>query len=164
MFIYGDLSRLSHEQRVIVLCKPFWHMRRFAAMLGWHGLRLEWVRFRDEDAARDVGMPESKILVYYLTTDREFSIQINELPPHDGRLHQATVGAFRYGITQLGWHPFELFGDAANLATEAERLRPFLDRQQFRDPLRRAAFKKTHPELLLENFRRKCGPMPVAQR
>jgi hypothetical protein len=149
MFICGDLSRLTHRQREIVLAKPFWRLRRFASLLGWNGLRLEWVRFRDEDSTRDLGVPDSKILVHYVTTDWEFHIQINELPPYDGRLHQATVGPFRYGIRQLNWYPFEVFDGDAELVAEAERLHPFLDRQQFRDPRRRATFKKAHPELLL---------------
>ncbi len=72
-------------------------MRWFASLLNWNGLQLEWVRFSDEDAVRSLGMPESRIVVYYVTTDEEFHIQINELPDRP-RLHQATVGPFRYGV------------------------------------------------------------------
>lgn len=151
MFIDGDLASLTHTQRDIVLAKPYWRMRTFASMLNWYGLRLEWIRFSDEDAARWHTVPESRILVHYVTTDQEFHIQINEVPDHP-RLHNATVGPFRYGISQIaiGWHRFELFNSDADLAIEARRLKPFLDRQQFRAPARRAAWKRAHPECLLK--------------
>jgi hypothetical protein len=148
--ICGDLGRLNPEQRAIVLAKPYWRMRWFASQLNWNGLQLEWVRLSDEDVVRSSGVPESRILVYYVTTDQEFHIQINELPDHP-RLHQATVGPFRYGIgPHVGWQRFELFDDDTNLIAEAQRLKPFLDRQQFRDPARRAAWRKAHPELVLK--------------
>jgi hypothetical protein len=149
--IYGDLGRLNPEQRAIVLAEPCWRMRWFASLLNWNGLRLEWVRFTDEDASNSIGVPESRILVSYITTDQEFNIQINALPDRP-RLYQATVVPFRYGISpiKVGWHRFELFDDDARVAAEAQRLKPLLDRQQFRDPARRAAWKKAHPEFLLK--------------
>lgn len=152
MFIDGDLANLTLTERELVLAKPYWRMRTFASMLNWHGLRLEWIRFRDEDAARSPTVPACRILVYYVTTDQEFHIQINELPDQPD-LYHATVGPFRYGISQIaiGWHRFELFSSDADLAIEARRLKPFLDRQQFRNPARRAAWKKAHPESLLKN-------------
>src|SRR5215469_6370422 len=94
MFICGDLGRLTSEQRAIVRAKPYWRMRRFASMLNWHGLRLEWIRFREGEAFLGLTVPESKILLFYRTTDQEFHIQINELP--EGRdLYNAAVGPFR---------------------------------------------------------------------
>lgn len=129
-------------------------MRWFASLLNWHGLELEWVRFSDEDAVRYRGVPERRIQVYYVTTDQEFHIQINGLD--HPRLYQATVGPFRYGISQvkIGWHRFELFDDDTKLMAEAQRLKPFLDRQQFRDPARRAAWKKAHPQFLLTRHKK----------
>ncbi|HVX09843.1 MAG TPA: hypothetical protein VHC22_01455 [Pirellulales bacterium] len=113
-------------------------MRWFASLLNWNGLQLQWVRLDEE------------IIVSYVTTDIEFHIQINELRNHPG-LHQATTGPFRYGIgPHVGWHRFELFDDDARLLAESQRLKPFLDRQQFRDPARRVLWKKAHPELLLK--------------
>lgn len=129
-------------------------MRWFASLLNWNGLQLVWVRLTDEDAARSLGVPESRIVVSYVTTDTEFNIQINELCDHP-RLHQATVGPFRYGICpDVGWDRFDLFDDDAKALAEARRLLPFLDRQQFRDPVRRAAWKKLHPELVVWRHRR----------
>jgi hypothetical protein len=151
--IYGDLSRLNPEQRAIVLVEPCWRMRWFASLLNWNGVRLEWVRFRDEDARNSIGVPASRILLHYVTTDQEFHIQINALADCV-RLYQATIGPFRYGISQVPWHRFELFDDDAKLVSEAQRLKPFLDRQQFRDPVRRAAWKKANPEFLLKRRRR----------
>lgn len=151
MFICGDLASLSPEQQAIVLAKPYWRMRWFASLLSWNGLQLEWLRVIEAGAARRPGVAESEVLVYYATTDREFHIQINELPDRP-TLHQATIGPLRYGIgPHVGWHRFELFDDDARLIAEAQRLKPFLDRQQFRDPARRAAWKKAHPELVLKN-------------
>ena len=137
-----------------MFAEPCWRMRWFASLLNWNGLELGWVRFSDEDASRWASVPASRILVHYVTTDQEFHIQINGLPDHP-RIYQATVGPFRYGISQtkIGWHRFELFGDRNKLAAEAERLKPLLDRQQFRDPARRAAWKKSHPEFLLKGRR-----------
>ena len=155
MFIDGDLANLTQEQREIVLAKPYWRMRTFASMLNWCGLRLEWVRFSDEDAARWPTVPTSRILVHYVTTDQEFHIQINELPDQP-RFYNATVGPFRYEISQIaiGWHRFELFDNDVDLAVEARRLKPSLDRQQFRNPARRAAWKRARPESLLKNMKK----------
>jgi hypothetical protein len=149
MFIDGNLANLTAAQRDIVVAKPYWRMCAFAAMLNWHGLRLEWIRFTEEEAATWPNVPESRIVVHYVTTDQGFHIQINEVRDRPA-LYHATVGPFRYGIWQLsiGWHRFELFSNDADLAAEARRLKPFLDRQQFRNPARRAAWKKAHPELV----------------
>ncbi|HJT32426.1 MAG TPA: hypothetical protein VJ783_10320 [Pirellulales bacterium] len=157
MFICGDLASLSPEQRAIVLAKPYWRMRWFASLLNWNGLQLQWLRLSAADAAALPGVREPEIAVFYVTTDREFHIQINELPDRP-TLHQATIGPFRYGIgPHVGWHRFELFDDDADLIAEAQRLKPFLDRQQFRDPARRAAWKKGHPDLVLR-LRKRCRP------
>lgn len=157
MFINGDLSRLTPTQRAIVLAKPYWRMRWFASMLNWEGLVVEWVRISDEDSLNSIGVPESRIDVYYVTNDREFHIQINELPDRSN-LYQATMGPFRYGIgcihRAIGWHRFELFENDAHLIAEAQRLKPFLDRQQFRDPARRATWKKAHPEFVTKRRKR----------
>jgi hypothetical protein len=155
MYTSGDLSKLTAAQRTVVLAKPWSRIRQFASLLGWRGLSLDWVRFTDEGDARRPAEPEPRIVVYYVTTDAEFHIQINESPIGPCRYYEASVGAFRYGIAQIAWHPFELFDEDALFFAEAKRLRPLLDRQQFRDPLRRAAFKKAHPELLLSPRQRR---------
>lgn len=116
-------------------------MRWFASLLNWHGLQLQWLKLIDLEATRWPNAPDSKVLVYYVTTDREFHIQISEIPDRPS-LHQATIGPFRYGIGQNRWHRFDLLDDDADLIVEAHRLKPFLDRQQFRDPVRRAAWKR----------------------
>ncbi len=153
MFLCGDLGRLSTRQRAIVMAKPYWRIRWFASILNWNGLRLEWIRLSDVDAERWPDGTESKIIVYYRTTDKHFHLQINELPDRP-KLHQATIWPLRYGIgpadVAVGWHRFDLFDDDDDLIAEAQRLKPFLDRQQLRDPARRAAWKKTHPEFVLQ--------------
>jgi len=149
----SDLGRLTIEQRALILSKPIWRMRRFAAMLGWNGLQLEWIRLSPEEAAS----PNCSVVAYYLTTDQKLRIQINEIPAGQSRFHQAIVVASRNGIGVFDWHKFELFDDDDSLAAEADRLRPWLDRQQFRNPKRRAIFKKEHPELLLVTKKRWRG-------
>jgi hypothetical protein len=151
----SSFGRLTAEQRAIVLSRPYWRMRRFASLLGWNGLRMEWIAFTEEEAAKCDTVPISRILVSYLTTDAEFSIQINEKPAGQIRHYQAMVGPFRYGFRPIGWLPFELFDDDAALLAEAVRLRPWLARRQFRDPKLRAAFRAQHPELLLAGRKRK---------
>jgi hypothetical protein len=165
MFIDGNLSNLTPRQRDIVLAKPYWRMRSFASMLNWRGLRLTWIRFTDDDAAAWPTVPESRILVSYVTTDQEFHIQINELPDQPN-LYNAAVGPFRYGISQpaIGWHRFQLFGSETDLAIEARRLKPFLDRQQFRNPARRAAWKRAHPEFLFEDEQEVTSPSRPSTR
>lgn len=155
MFYDGDFSTLSSEQRQIVLTRPFWRMRWFASLLGWRGLQLSWLRLSDENLAKSkMSVEDAKlywpgmILIHYQTTDVEFKIQINEQSPHNSCRYKATVGPHRYGLAFVGWHPFELFKSDADLVAEAERLRPVLDRQQYRNPIRRARFKRAHPELL----------------
>jgi len=152
-----DFGPLTTEQRALILSKPIWRMRRFAAMLGWNGLQLDWIRFTSEEAARNNTIPKSLVLAHYLTTEWEFHIQINELPSGQSRFHQASVAPNRYGFKHLGWHKFELFDDDDALTAEADRLRPWLDRQQFRNPKRRAIVKKEHPELLLVTKKRRRG-------
>jgi len=53
--------------------------------------------------------------------------------PHAGSIdqcvtYQATIIADRYGIKNIGWHPFTLFADDGKLKDEVERLRPWFDR------------------------------------
>lgn len=149
MFICGDLSKLSQQQCVLVLSKPYWRMRQFASLLGWRGLVLSWTRITDEEAKCSPTPPKTRLFVYYVTTDERFRIQINELPAGQSRYYQAAIAPFHYRISQTEWHPFELFDNDAALIGEAERLRGFLHRQRFRDPVQRAAFKKAHPNLFL---------------
>lgn len=145
----SNFAVLSAEQRAVVTSAPYWRLRWFASLLGWNGLRMNWITFTQAEAAKWDTVPVSRILVCYGTTDEEFRIQINEKPGGQTGHYQAMVGPFRYGIHAIGWFPFELFDDDRKLVDEAERLRPWLGRQQFRDPKLRAAFKARHPELLL---------------
>lgn len=150
----SNFAVLSAEQRAIVTSAPYWRLRWFASLLGWNGLRMDWITFTEAEAAKSDTVPASRILVSYGTTGKEFRIQINEKPGGQTRHYQAMVGPFRYGIRAVGWHPFELFDDERALVDEAERLRPWFARDQFRDPKRRAAFKAQRPELLLRGRKR----------
>lgn len=144
----ANFTLLSAKHRVVVLSKPYWRIRWFAALLGWKGLRMEWIDFGDQEP-----LTAARIVVWYETTDKKLSIQINENPIGQSRHYEAAILSWRYGIgprawNQGGWHPFELFDDDRALMAEADRLRPRLGRQQFRDAKLRAAFKAQQPEVL----------------
>ncbi len=140
-----ELHRRLSEQ-------PLARMRYFAAILGWRGLQLEYVRLSDEEAAR--GQIPHGLVIYYITTDLKFNLQINTYPHGQCRIHKATVKADRYGIVHVGWHDFELHGDDQRLQQEVERLSPWLTRKNFKDRTWRRQFAKEHPELPIRQSRR----------
>ena len=113
-------------------------LRRFGSMLGWWGLQLNYIRLSDEESKR--GNVPDGLVIYYMTTDSKFNLQINTTPCGQTRFHQATLKADRYGVVHVGWHPFELFDDDEQLELEARRLKPWLDRKNLRDPARRRSF------------------------
>jgi hypothetical protein len=123
---------MREDHRRILNAKPLARMRQFAALLGWHGLELGYIRFTPEEI-RKYDAPESGIIVDYMTTDLKFNLQINEVLNGQSTSHQATIKADRYGIINIGWHPFELSEDDAKMKEEAERLRPWLDRRLYKN-------------------------------
>lgn len=139
-------------------------MRRFAAFLHWHGLQLERVLFTD-DEIRKWNMPPTGI-TYYMTTDPKFNLQISEFESAPPFTHQATIKADRYGISNVGWHPFTLFEDGDKLRAEAERLRPWLDRVLYKNRKWLRDFKVNHPEMLLPSRKRRrgCGRVPSSRK
>ena len=79
------------DLRRILTAQPLAKMQSFAALLGWKGLRLECVLLDDAEASR-ANVPHG-VVIYYMTTDDKFHIQINTYPHGQVRLHQATVKA-----------------------------------------------------------------------
>jgi hypothetical protein len=147
---------LGPEHRQILASKPIERIRRFAALLGWKGLQPYRIRFTTDEIAKwDV--PGCGLLVSYVTTDKRFFLQINETKPWGAGGHQASIAADRYDIGSIGWHPFELFDDDARLKLEADRVRPWLDRRNYRNPVLRREFKRHHPELLLASRKKTRG-------
>ena len=159
---------MNSVQRLILAAKPIGKMQRLASFLNWRGLRLEYIVFTPEEIAR-WNVPESGIIAYYVTTDRRCNLQINEIPSGQSLTHQASITADRYGIRNVGWHPFTLFDDDNDLRTEAERLRPWLDRRLYKNAEWLRAFKRNHPEMLLPSRKKRRGrpkrqALPCRQR
>jgi hypothetical protein len=136
---------MTPEQRRILDSKPIWRMRRFAALLNWHGLQMSHHLLSAEDIER-LNFHPSGIIVYYMTPDLKFNLQINENPVGQTVTHQATIKASRYGIIHIGWHDFSLFEDDDNLKREAERLRPWLDRNLYKNKAWLREFKARPPD------------------
>lgn len=134
----------SIDVQRILATQPLLRMRQFAELLGWRGLRLGYVLLRDDEATP--ANAHGGVVIFYQTTDEKFNLQINTYPHGQCRQHQANVKADRYGILHVGWHEFELFHDHDRFCQEAERLRPWLDRQMFRNPIRRRQYLREHPE------------------
>lgn len=125
------MSITSDQQRIFD-SKPIARMRRFAELLHWRGLQLERLLFTEDDIVR-YNAPPIGILVFFCTPDNKFNLQINERPAGDPFTHQATVKAERYGILNIGWHPFTLYEDEPRLIAEATRLAPVLERNQYKN-------------------------------
>jgi len=133
--------------------QPLTKMQLFASLLGWNGLRLEHVRLPDkEQASTGVG-----VVIFYMTTDPKFNLQINTFPHGQYRRHRATVNAERYSIIHVGWHDFELADDDQSLLVEAERLKPWLYRPQFKRRNWCRQFINAHPELAIPHLKRRRG-------
>jgi hypothetical protein len=154
---------ISDQQKQEILERqPLQRMQYFAALLGWRGLQLESVRL-PEVSAKD-NIPDG-IVIYYATTDRKFFLQINTWPHGQTRKYSATVRADRYGIPNIGWHPFELFEDG-RIESETQRLMAILHRKLFKDGLWRRQLALRSPELGIRFAKRSKWPVrfSVARR
>jgi len=147
---------MTPEQRRIFNSKPIERMRRFVRFLHWSGLQLERILFTTDEIAKWNVAP-SGIIAYYMTTDAKFNLQINELDIAQPFTHQGTVKAERYGIRDVGWHPFTLFEDVERMKLEAERLRPWLDRKSYKNRQWIRKVKREHPEMSLPSRKRPRG-------
>ncbi len=145
MISHGELQRIRSAQ-------PLGRMRDLAARLGWRGLELEHVRLRDAEAER--ANIANGIVIFYMTTDLKFNLQINTYPHGQCRTHRATVKADRYGIVNVGWHDFVLHDDDSALDQEIARMHPWLYRSHFKDPVWRRRLAREHPELPIIKSRR----------
>lgn len=97
-----------------------------------------------------------------MTPDLKFNLQVNENPIGQSVTHQATIKADRYGIRNIGWHHFTLFDDDNELSCEAERLRPWLDRNLYKNRRWLREFKAKHPDMLLPSRKKRRGPTSAA--
>lgn len=140
------------EIRRVLEGQPLGRMRLFASLLGWNGLQLEHVRLPEGSVAVDGNVG---VLVYYMTTDPKFNLQINVHPSGQARHYHATVKAERYRITNVGWHDFELTDDNQSLLAEAEQLKPWLYRPQFKNREWCREFIKAHPKMAFPDLKRR---------
>ena len=148
---------MNSEQKLILASKPLVRMRWFASLLNWQGLQLERLLFTADEMAEWTLPPPSGIIVFYMTTDEKFNLQINENPLYQSVTHQATIKAARYGIKHIGWHPFTLNDDDGRLIDEVERLRPWLDRKLFKNRQWLREFKLNHPQMLVASRKKHRG-------
>ena len=143
---------ISHVQLQEVLSvQPFARMRRFAEQLGWRGLRLEYFRLWDDNECPEI---TQRVVIYYITTDEKFNLQINTQPHGQTRVHSAVVKAQRHGIIHTPWQDFELFEEDALLQGEVERLRPWLYRENFKNRAWRRRMEAEHPLMFYPRKRR----------
>ena len=125
-------------------------------MLGWRGLQLKYIWFSPQEIEAGRG-PASGLCVYYHTGAWRYALQVNEAKPEDDFTHKATIIPDRYGLRALDWHPFTLFEDDDRRAQEAERLKPYLCRQSFKNRRWLTEFKRQHPEKVLGRKGRNRG-------
>jgi hypothetical protein len=141
------------ELHRILDAQPLPRMRFFASLLGWNDLQLEYVRLPEDEAQR--GSVCGCVVIFYMTTDPKFNLQINTYPHGQCRHHRATVKADRYGIINVGWHDFQLCEDDTRLCADVERLTPWLRRDQFKDRAWRREFIAKHPEFAYPQSQRR---------
>lgn len=142
----------DRELKRILNAQPLAQMQHFARELGWKGLRLEHACLSDDEASKaGVG---SGVVIFYATTDPKFFLQINTWPHGQFGTHRATVRADRYGVFHVGWHEFVLHDDERLLAMEADRLKPWLFRRQFKDRKWRKVLAQQNPQLPILKSRR----------
>ena len=133
------------ELQRVLATQPYARIRRFAEELGWNGIRQLHVLLGENEAR--LASIASGIVLFYVTTDEKFNLQINPRDHGQSRLFRATVKACRYGITSIGWHDFELFADENLFRREVERLKPFLYRPYWRDRKWRYRLVKENPAM-----------------
>jgi len=125
--------------------KPLPALRTFTRLLGWRNLR----RNRHVVPKDEHCLPAGTEIIWYTCGDYDDVIlQINGAPSW-----RAAVYAIRYGIC-TGWHEFTLATDVQRIGTEAQRLDQWLHRRWFSSRLRRADFRRVHPECASYSWRR----------
>jgi hypothetical protein len=154
---------MNPQQRSILNSKPIHRMRWFASLLNWHGLQLGAHVVSSPEKANWT-VPVSGMIVWYMTPDLKFNLQINEYPIGQSIDYQATIKADRYGIVHIGWHPFTLFENDDDLRKEVERVRPWLDRNLHKNRAWLRDFKAQHPERLLWPRKKRRGRPPLELR
>lgn len=148
------MNTMTPEQWHILNSKPLERMRRFASLLNWRGLQLEWHIVSPEEGE----LPKiTDIIAFYMTPDLKFNLQINEIPLGQSVTHQASVVAFRYSILNIGWHRFALHEDDEVLRAETERLRPWLDRKLFKSRSGLKGIKRMPATTLITSRKKQRG-------
>lgn len=152
---------MTPEQQRYLESRPIDRLRQFASMLYWHGLQLNYHLMPPHTPG--ISETDDPLIVYFATTHWKFYLQINERGGHDAQLtHCATVVSFGYGLRPYEFQSFTLFDDPLQLAAEADRLRPLLDRRYWRRKSWRKSFLLAHPELRIPTKKRRHAPLSSA--
>ena len=149
-------AHYSIEQARALRAKPIAELRWFAELLGWRGLQLYCTTIPAEVQAR-WNIPGHGYITYYGTPGWRFALQINEADPTDDFTHKATVIPDRYGLRNMGWHPFTLTDDQQRMREQAAQIRPHLGRQMFKDKAFVRQFKLALPDRVLPSRKRRRG-------
>ena len=120
--------------------RPYVRLQAFADLLGWHGLRPYVFRIVLKERNEEI------IQIGYWSGDQDFQLRLSECRQHTSS-YSASVNAERHGVAHSGVHSFELYVDDPRLVGEAERLRPYLFRDNYLDPAWCANFAREYPEL-----------------
>ena len=137
------------EVSAYLAAKPLICLRDLAAALDWHGLQLHTCT-----------VPGSKSwpVVYYLTTDLKFNLQINEVPNSGEPIeYQATVKAERYGILHTKWIRFTLPDSPEAFAAAVANLRPLVWRGNFKSRQWLRDIKQTDQVRLIRSKKKQRG-------
>jgi hypothetical protein len=137
-----EIAHNGAELQRLLQKRPFFRMQQFAERLGWRGLRMEHLWLREQNG----NLPAGSLIVYYITTDARFHIQINESPCGQWETHGAAVIAERYELVPTPFHDFRLGSDDRQLKAEAQRLAPYLSRANFKSKAWRSQLRRAQPE------------------
>jgi hypothetical protein len=121
--------------------KPLAVLARFAAILGWPGLRM-YQHCPDGDT--------SAVTTWYESGEsdvprRDFFLQINEQPSGQISTYVGAVYALRYRICS-GWHSFTLYDAPKRQEEESSAVDEWLHRRWYDRPEMRREFRRLHPE------------------
>lgn len=152
---------MTPEQQRYLESRPINRLRQFASMLHWHGLQLNYLLITPDTPGFD--NTDDPLIVWFATPQWKFCLHINERSGHDAPLtHCAAVVPFGYGLRPDVFQSFTLFDDPHQLAAEADRLRPLLDRRYWRRKSWRQSFLLAHPELRIPTKKRRGAPLRSA--
>jgi hypothetical protein len=138
------------EQRKLIELQPLVRIQAFGRLLGWNGLRMDCFPCPDPNYRGPLGL-----FFLYSTTDRRFNLQISRRLDIGENGYTAAVIAERYGIIAVPHQSFVLHESDLELRVEADRLRAYFDRRNFKDAQWRRRFAEENPRWIMRQYRRR---------